>query len=166
MRRLPSAHERLLVVKATCEFKLGKLARASAVVAGHISKAAAATVAGPGARLKQGRAGDDWPSSGQEGGELAADTSAPEGGWLQHAHGNIDALLGALNATSSSLVAVGMVGVGASPLKAARAEVEGSSRDTAVAAARGGKMAWSASPLRRGAPAVWSAPLRDQQTGV
>ena len=75
MRRLPSAHERLLVVKATCEFKLGKLARASAVVAGRISKAA--TVAGPGACLEQGRAGDDWPSSGQEVGESAADPSAP-----------------------------------------------------------------------------------------
>lgn len=32
LRRLPSAHERLLVVKATCEFQLGKLTRAAAVI--------------------------------------------------------------------------------------------------------------------------------------
>lgn len=151
MRRLPSAHERLLVVKATCEFKLGKLARASAVVAGS-SRAAA------GAGLEQGRAGD-WPSAGQEGGE-SADPLLPEGGWLQHTHGNISALLGALNATSSASAQV----PGASPLKAARAEVE-DGRDTAAAAGGGGRTAWSASPLRRGAPAVWSLP-RDQQAGV
>ncbi len=97
LRRLPSAHERLLVVRATCEFQLERISKAKPE--GRQAGVTTATRAEPTGPL------------------AAAERGGPAGHWLRHSHGNVVALLGALD-----LIAP------ASPMKAHRAGAVGADR--------------------------------------
>ena len=136
LRRLPSAHERLLVVKATCEFQLGKLARAAAVIGD-----------GGGVVSVEGR--DD---PGHHGGDIE---------WLQHAHRNVGLLLASLNATAADGPAMSSRGKPASSSAAALLRAAGfdSSGKDAI------KAAWTSSPLKKGV-AGWSMGREEHQQAI
>ena len=137
LRRLPSAHERLLVVKATCEFQLGKLARAAAVI------------------------GD---SGGVVGGEGRDGHGHHEGDieWLQHAHRNVGLLLASLNATAADGGPV-MSSRGKPASSSAAALLRAAGFDSGGKDVV--KAAWISSPLKKGV-AGWSMGREEHQQAI